>query len=162
MLAILRFGLPGAGWPSAFLRTGVFAGNQADEPWFSHMFQSRRQVLKGSWQKRRPTGWSGRPASPLASDCSIMPAVDTSALRPDANGAPGPPSLRHDRRVCNADSGPAAPGRHGCKQGCFQPPRLRGVAWVGVPDSAIMRQGRWYSSVKVAQYTRGESARWLK
>ena len=37
-----------------------------------------------------------------------------------------------------------------------------GLPWVGVPDSAIMRQGQWYSSVKVAQYTRGESARWLK
>ena len=55
------------------------------------------------------------PASPLASDCSIMPAVDTSALRPDVNGAPGPLSLPYDRRVCNADSGPAAPGRHGCR-----------------------------------------------
>ena len=59
--------------------------------------------------KRRPPGWSGRPASPLVSDCSIMPAVDTSALRPDVNGAPGPPSLPHDRRVRHADSGPAAP-----------------------------------------------------
>ena len=30
------------------------------------------------------------------------------------------------------------------------------------PDSAIMWQGGWSSSVRVAQYTRGESARWLK
>ena len=29
-----------------------------------------------------------------------------------------------------------------------------GVAWVGVPDSAIMRQGRWYNSTMVAMYTR--------
>ena len=40
---------------------------------------------------------------------------------------------------------------HGCKQGCFQPPRPGGVAWVGVPDSAIMRQGgRSSSSVSSA------------
>ena len=28
----------------------------------------------------------------------------------------------------------------------------------GAPDSAIMRQGRWFSSTMVAKYTRGESA----
>ena len=36
----------------------------------------------------------------------------------------------------------------------------------GVPDSPIVRQGRWYSSAKVAKYTRGElageSALWLE
>ena len=26
------------------------------------------------------------------------------------------------------------------------------------PDSAVMRKGRWYSSVMVAKYTRGESS----
>ncbi len=41
-----------------------------------------------------------------------------------------------------------------------------GLARVGVPDLAIIRQGRWYSSTLVAKYTRGESAgdaaRWLE
>ena len=50
---------------------------------------------------------------------------------------------------------------HGCKQGCFQPPGPGGVAGADVPDSAIMWQGRWYSSTMVVIYTRGESARWL-
>ena len=40
----------------------------------------------------------------------------------------------------------------------FQPPRPGGVAGADVPDSAIMWQGRWYSSTMVAVYTRGESA----
>ena len=35
-----------------------------------------------------------------------------------------------------------------------------------IPDSAIIRQGRWYSSTMVAKYTRGEvageSALWLE
>ena len=35
-----------------------------------------------------------------------------------------------------------------------------------IPDSAIMRKGRWYSSARVAKYTRGElageSAPWLE
>ena len=56
----------------------------------------------------------------------------------------------------------------------FQPPlQLRGMGIyshggqvgltrAGVPDSAIMRQGRWYVSTMVAQYTRGEAARWLE
>ena len=56
----------------------------------------------------------------------------------------------------------------------FQPPlQLWGVgiyshdgrvalARAGAPDSAIMWQGRWYSSAMVAKYTRGESARWLE
>ena len=41
----------------------------------------------------------------------------------------------------------------GRKQGCFQPPRPGGVAWVGVPDSVIMRQGGWYSSTMASKYT---------
>ena len=60
-----------------------------------------------------------------------------------------------------------------CQRFCnrvFQPPsQLRGVgiyshvgrvglARAGVPDLAIIRQGRWYSSTLVAKYTRGESA----
>ena len=44
---------------------------------------------------------------------------------------------------------------HGCKQGLFPATwRPGGIAWVGVPDSAIMRQGGWYSSTMVAMYTR--------
>ena len=43
---------------------------------------------------------------------------------------------------------------HGCKQGCLQPPRPGGVAGANVPDSAIMWQGRWYSSTMVVMYTR--------
>ena len=37
-----------------------------------------------------------------------------------------------------------------------------GLTRAGVPDSAIMWPGRWYSSAMVAKYTRGESARWLE
>ena len=37
-----------------------------------------------------------------------------------------------------------------------------GLTPAGVPDSAIMWPGRWYSSAMVAKYTRGESARWLE
>ena len=40
------------------------------------------------------------------------------------------------------------------------------LARAGAPDSAIMWQGRWYSSAMVAKYTRGElageSALWLE
>ena len=43
---------------------------------------------------------------------------------------------------------------HGCKQGCFQPPGRVGLTWSGAPDSAIVQQGRWYSSTMVAMYTR--------
>ena len=32
----------------------------------------------------------------------------------------------------------------------------------GAPDSAIMRQGRWSSSARVAKYTRGDGARCLE
>ena len=45
---------------------------------------------------------------------------------------------------------------HGCKQGCFQPPGRVSPTRARVPDSAIIRQGRWYSSTMVAKYTRGE------
>ena len=37
-----------------------------------------------------------------------------------------------------------------------------GLARAGAPDSAIMRQGRWPSSARVAKYTRGDGARWLE
>ena len=37
-----------------------------------------------------------------------------------------------------------------------------GLARAGAPDSAIMRQGRWSSSARVAKYTRGDGARWLE
>ena len=45
---------------------------------------------------------------------------------------------------------------HGCKQGCLQPPGRVSPTRARVPDSAIIRQGRWYSSTMVAKYTRGE------
>ena len=38
----------------------------------------------------------------------------------------------------------------------------RRMAWAGVPDSAIMLQGRWYITGGVAKYTRGDAVRWLE
>ena len=43
---------------------------------------------------------------------------------------------------------------HGCKKGCFQPPRPRGVARAGVPYAAIMPQGGWYGRTVLAMYIR--------
>ena len=36
----------------------------------------------------------------------------------------------------------------------------RRMARAGATDSAIMRQGRWFSNTMAAKYTRGEAARW--
>ena len=43
--------------------------------------------------------------------------------------------------------------RHGCKQGCFQPPRPLGVARAGVPYPAKMPQGGWYGRTVLAMYS---------
>ena len=40
--------------------------------------------------------------------------------------------------------------------------RRVGLTRAGVPGSAIMPQGRWYSSAMVARHTRGDAARWLE
>ena len=46
---------------------------------------------------------------------------------------------------------------HGCKQGCFQPWRRSGSDPGRRCASAIMRQGRWSSSIRAAKYTGGGS-----
>ena len=42
---------------------------------------------------------------------------------------------------------------HGCKQGCFQPPRPSGPNPGWLLDSAIMQQGLWYSIAGAAKFT---------
>ena len=50
----------------------------------------------------------------------------------------------------------------GCNRAVSSHDYQVGLTRAGVPDSVIMRQGRWYGSTMVTIYAWGEAARWLE